>query len=99
MKEKLLVIFSRNKDRKTANLFVDGFLISQEIPYIPTKAVDHRGNALYFFAMENSLKWADFELDELTETPSEIKRGWDYMFQPSLIAKAIKESNLQRHEL
>jgi hypothetical protein len=95
-KDAVLVIFSRNKDRKTVNMFVDGFLISDEIPFIPSKAVDHRGSALWFYAQENGLSWPDFQLDEFTEQPSEVERGFMYMFKTDLIAKEIAISNQQR---
>lgn len=95
-KDKLRVIFSRNKDRKTATMFISNFLIDEDIPYLPHKATDHRGAALYFYAQENSLDWRDFELDEFTEKPEEVERGFFHLSHPELINEAIEESNEQR---
>lgn len=98
MTEKIRVVFSRNKDKKTANMFIDNFLIDEDIPFIPSLAMDHRGTALYFYTKENGLVWADVELDEFTEHPSEVGRAFEYMHKPWLIREAIQESNYQRRQ-
>lgn len=88
---KALVVFSANKDKKTANMFVNGYLINEDIPLVPKYAVDHRGGALYFYAKEQNMEWEDFELDIETYKPSEIKRGFDYMFNPIYVLESVTE--------
>lgn len=92
--ERALVVFSKNKDGKTVNMFIDDVLIDEDIPYIPAKAVDHRGTALYFYGLD----WDEYQLDELTEKPQEVLRAYNYMHHPELIRIAIEESNEQRKQ-
>jgi len=99
MTDKLIVVFSRNKDRKTANMFIDDYLWEEDIPFVPTKAMDHRGVALYLYALENNLEWQDFALDELTERPDEVERGFFHMTDNDTIDRMIEESNAQRKVL
>lgn len=92
--EKALIVFSRNKDKKTANLFVNNFLINEDIPFIPRLATDHRGLTLFYYCLENDLEWADLEFDEFTEQLFEIKRGFDYMENPVHVPEFIEERRL-----
>lgn len=85
------VIFARNKDRKTCNMFIDTELVNEDIPFIPSRAMDHRGTALWYYAKENNLEREELILDEYTEQPSEVWRAWDYSFNPTHVQESILE--------
>lgn len=91
------VIFSRNRDRRTCNMFIDNQLMNEDIPFIPELAVDHRGMELVFYLADkfpnNTIDelWELVNLDVYTEKPFIIMAGFKYWKDPKYIKEGIEE--------
>lgn len=79
-------------NNKAVDMLVDGHLIQEDIPYIPSKATDHRGTAVYLFLLDTD---DDIEIDEIdfgnTENLSEVIRAHEYMYHPWHVKESVNE--------
>jgi hypothetical protein len=99
MSKRLVVFFPPNKDRKTCNMILkdindsedDGDILDEDIPLVPAKAMDHRGQSLYYYAKQEGLDYTDIELDSKTYRPTEVLRGYQYMSNPKHVLESINE--------
>lgn len=76
-------------NKKAVDMYVDGALIQDDIPYIPSLATDHRGAAIYFFLLGEGLDMD--EVDVEAEDLAEVERGYNYMFNPKHVREAFIE--------
>jgi hypothetical protein len=83
------VIFSKNRDGKTANMFIDGDLKTISIPYIPSRGIDHRAVALYYQAAPEGKKISDIVFDVETENIDYIRQAFQYMSYPKEVSVSI----------
>jgi len=87
----MLVNFLPNKDKKTTTMFIDDQIAEDEVPYVPSKLVDHRGAYLFGIAEREGLVWPDFEFDLSITDVDKIKRDFIYRYDPIYVKEAIRD--------
>ena len=68
-------------------LFIDGILYKEDIPYIPAWNLDHRGEALFHSTSDD---FEDFEFINCTQHDiRKISIGYKYLFNPYHVKSEI----------
>lgn len=99
---KYKVEFIPNSDGITCSFFVNSQLIDKEVPFVPSRLVDSRGIALfYFFLSDGASKKSDFVMkfettefiNDTVDERRELKRLYDYLLNPVYVFSEANNKN------